>query len=464
METDTEGMSSSGVSAGRGCYTMIERAGVTRNALRGRVAVVSGAGQGIGRETARLLAHLSASVIIAEIGGSGRETEQLIQREGGKALFVQTDISEPASVEHLRRQAHEAYGEVDILVNDAEAFTAKPLLDHSVDEWDRVFAVNLRGAFLAIKAFLPAMLERKQGVVITMESAEGMPYLAPYLASKVGLRSLALSLAQEVGPASGVSVYCFGAGMVETPGGMAAFQRLAPYYGMSLEEFIRQSAPGGHLISAELCATGLAGTILHAGELHGQELDYTVGLSLLGLTLTGERPQEQPPSALSTERIDPDLVGRALTLNRQVEEIIRANIKEYDEQNRFVRPVVKRMFQQGTGLKVEAWLAMAQEMTGQLERAASGAKSASATLDLARVETYLGHVRRMVDYISKQERDARGWIRDPAQLQAALTALRERKETVQGLVVALAEMQQPGKGNAHCEDIVRYRTDPVSRL
>lgn len=124
------------------------------------------------------------------------------------------------------------------------------------------------------------MLERKQGVVITMESAEGMLYLA----SKVGLRSLVLSLAQEVGPASGVSVYCFGAGMVETPGGMAALRQLAPYYSMSLEEFIKQSAPGGHLISAELCASGLVGTILHAGDLHGQELAYTVGLSLLGLS------------------------------------------------------------------------------------------------------------------------------------------------------------------------------------
>ena len=235
---------------------IIERAGISSKALQGKVAVVTGAGQGIGRETARILAHFGASVVIADVNVSGTETEQVIGREGGNALFVQTDIAEQASVEHLHRQARQAYGEVDILVNDAEAFTAKPVLDHAVEEWDRIFAVNLRGAFLGIKAFLPAMLERKQGVIITMESAEGMPYLAPYLASKVGLRSLAFSLAQEVGAESGVAVYCFGAGMVETPGGVAAFQRLAPYYSMSLDEFIRQSAPGGHLISAELCATG----------------------------------------------------------------------------------------------------------------------------------------------------------------------------------------------------------------
>jgi NAD(P)-dependent dehydrogenase (short-subunit alcohol dehydrogenase family) len=447
METNAHGTSEEDVSVRDGCQKMIERAGVSREALRGRVAMVSGAGQGIGRETARLLAHLGAAVVIAEINASGQETEQIIGREGGSALFVQTDISEPASVERLHRQAREAYGEVDILVNDAEAFTAKPLLDHSVEEWDRVFAVNLRGAFLAIKAFLPAMLERRKGVIITMESAEGMPYLTPYLASKVGLRSLALSLAQEVGAESGVAVYCFGAGMVDTPGGMAAFRRLAPYYGMSLGEFIRQSAPGGRLISAELCATGLVGTILHAGELHGQELDYSVGLSLLGLALTGDRLQEQPASAMSGRHIDHELVGRALTLNRQVEEIIHTNIKEYDEQNRFVRPVVKRMFQQGTGLKVEAWLALAQETTSRLERAAADAEAGQVVLDPSWVESYLGHLRQMVDYISKQEGDARGWIRDPAQLQAALAALRERKESVQSLVRVLDEMQQ-GTGSA----------------
>lgn len=172
---------------------------------------------------------------------------------------------------------------------------------------------------------------------------------------------------------------------------------------MSLDEFIRQSAPGGHLISAELCATGLVGTILHAGELGGQEVDYTVGLSLLGLTLTGERPEEEPRPALSSERIAPELAARALGLNRQVEEIVRTNIREYEEQNMLVRPVVKRMFQQGTGLKVEEWLAQAQAMTSRLERAVKDVRAGQMALDLASVESYLDRLRRMVDYITRQE-------------------------------------------------------------
>jgi NAD(P)-dependent dehydrogenase (short-subunit alcohol dehydrogenase family) len=351
-------------------------------------------------------------------------------------------------MEQLHQQTITTLGDVDILVNNAEAFTCKPLLDHTVAEWDRIFAVNLRGAFLGVSAFLPAMLERHKGVIVTMESAEGMPYLAPYLASKVGLRSLAFSLAQELGADAGVWAYCFGAGMVETPGGLAAFHELAPRYGMSLEEFIRQSAPGGHLISAELCATGLVGTILHARQFHGQETDYVAGLALLRLNPSGQRIQDQPQQLIEAGRLTPDLLQSAVALNQEMEAIVRANIQEYDEQNMFVRPVVKRMFQQGTGMKVEEWLAQAQSMTHRIQGLQSAlSDQANGSLDQPSfdsvgLDAYLVALRRMVAYITKQESDARGWMRDPAQLNAALEALHQRGETVRRLLEVLEDVQQ----------------------
>ncbi len=427
---------------------LIEQTDIDRSALRGTVAVVTGAGQGIGREVARLLAFLGSSVVIAERAELGRDTEHAIQAAGGNALFIQTDVADPASMERLHQQTISAFGDVDILVNNAESFTCKPLLDHTVAEWDRIFAVNLRGAFLGVRAFLPAMLKRRKGVIVTMESAEGMPYLAPYLASKVGLRSLAFSLAQELGAEAGVWVYCFGAGMVETPGGLAAFRELAPRYGMSLDEFIRQSAPGGRLISAELCATGLVGAILHAQQFHGQETDYVAGLALLGLSPRGERIQDQPHALIDPERLSPDLLPSAIALNQEMEEIIQANIREYDEQNMFVRPVVKRMFQQGTGIEVEEWLAQAQEMTHRLQglqnalRTQTNGSLGQPSFDRAALDVYLISLRRMAAYITKQESDARGWMRDPAQLSAALDALRQRGETVRRLLDVLENVQQ----------------------
>ncbi|HYM97689.1 MAG TPA: SDR family oxidoreductase, partial [Candidatus Sulfotelmatobacter sp.] len=251
--------------------------------LDGEVALITGAGGGIGREAALALAALGASIAIAEINDSGQATERAIWDRGGQARFFQVDVSDPTAMESLKQQAIARFNRVDIVVNNAVAFYAKPLVDHSIEEWDRVMAVNLRGAFLAAKLFLPAMVAQGHGVFITMQSGDGMPYLAPYFASKVALRSLASSISQELGPQSGVSVFCFGAGMVDTPGIRAAIPRLAPLYGMSEEDFIRQSAPGGALMTADECATGLAGCILHAAQFNGQETAAVAGLQLLGV-------------------------------------------------------------------------------------------------------------------------------------------------------------------------------------
>jgi hypothetical protein len=334
-------------------------------------------------------------------------------------------------MERLRDRVHATFGPVDVFVNNAETTIMKSTVDHTLEEWDRVFAVNLRGAFLSIKLFLPEMLERKRGTIITFESADGMPFMSAYFASKVGLRSLALSLAQEVGDDSGVSVFCFGAGMVDTPTVAIAAQTLSRLYHVTPEEFIAQSAPGGQLISAELCATGLVGAIAHAREFHGQgDVFYLLGLSKLGLD-----PQGQPWPAAAVQPIEPaapaELIDaeradqprqQAIELNRQLEAIVRANQKEYDELSMFQRPIIRRMFQQGTGLKVEDWIASAAQMTGQLE--------SGVPLDPNRMKSYVAQLKRLADFITKQESDARGWIKDQRQLQIALDALAQRKATV----------------------------------
>ncbi|BAS27794.1 SDR family NAD(P)-dependent oxidoreductase [Limnochorda pilosa] len=431
---------------------IIERASVDRTVLQGKVAIVTGAGRGIGRETARILARLGAATVLAELSDEGLEVERLIRSGGGEALFVRTDVSDSESVEHLRDQALRAFGRADVLVNNAAFVTTKPVLEHRLEEWDRVFAVNLRGAFLGVKAFLPGMLERGEGVVVFMESAEGMPYLAPYLASKTGLRSLASSLAQEIGEGCGVAVYGFAPGMVETPGLMDAMRHLAPLYGLSLDGFIRQS--GGQVIPAELCATGLVGTLLHAAEFHGQEADYVAGLAALGLDSDGKpHARLASPEAVAAEvrtgTVEPtshasarvprppadlgDLLHEALALNERMEAIIEENVREYAELTAFQRPIVRRMFLQGTGLKVEEWLARAQEMTQRL-RAALAQEAGTGSPQLPglaprNLAAYADQLRRMCEYVGKQESQARGWIRDPQVLETALRALEERKVT-----------------------------------
>jgi NAD(P)-dependent dehydrogenase (short-subunit alcohol dehydrogenase family) len=412
---------------------LIDNSPINLSTLQNKVAVITGAGQGIGRQTALILAHLGVAVIIAEINQTtGRATEETINGDGGSALFVHTDIADEASMKHMCTQAISRFGKVDIFINNAEAVVFKSMLEHTLDEWDRVFAVNLRSVLIAAKLFLPDMLARKDGVFITMQSSEGMPYLSAYLATKVALRSIALSLAAEVGDESGIAVYCFGPGMVDTPAVQVAARELGPLYHVTPEEFIRSSAPGGVLTSAEVCATGLAGTILFARDFHSQgDVHFLHGLAKLELDVDGEPLQSSvanagAPGKMPLPRAAIDIVA----LNRKMEEIVRGNQQECESLSMFQKPVIKRMFQQGTGLKVEEWIARAEAMTRTLEAGTDTPEMRA---------SYLALVQQMIAYITKQESDARGWIKNPQQLQAALDALAERKSTTQALADALTE-------------------------
>ena len=214
---------------------------------------------------------------------------------------------------------------------------------------------------------------------------------------------------------------------------MEAFRQLASRYGMSLDEFLQKT--GVPLVSAELCATGLVGTILSAPEFQGQETGYAAGLSILGLTPAGER-EDLSRAADTIAPVSSELLNQAIILNRQLEAILQANIKEQDEQSMFVRPVIKRMFQQGTGMTATEWLDQAQGMTNHLDRQSRQ----HATLTESRVTTYIAQLQRLAEYIKKQEGDARGWIKDPEKLKEALEALHAREETVRKQVSLLTEM------------------------
>jgi NAD(P)-dependent dehydrogenase (short-subunit alcohol dehydrogenase family) len=403
--------------------------------FEGKVAVVTGAGQGIGREAARALARHGASVVVAEIRDTGSQTAALIREEGGRALFVRTDVSDPASVEALRVAALGAFGRVDILVNNACTYVIKPVLETGVDEWDRVFAVNLRGTFLATRAFLPGMLERHDGVVLTFESAEGMPFLASYMASKVGLRSLATSLAAEVGEDSGVAVFCFGAGMVETPGGVQAFRAIAPLLGTTYEEFIRNSFGG--LITPEACALGMVGTILNAREYHGGEADFFAGLQKLGRDREG-KPVGENPSAPPAARPAPPRAAAGLPEALAAGGRLVAHADEMAEEVHrlpvYARPIVRRMFHTAVGVKIDEWPDQARALVAALERGPMNASAAAG---------HLARLDKLLVYLRKQEKDAPGWVKDAEMLEAALKALADRIDAAQRTRDGLARVAAP---------------------
>jgi len=175
--------------------------------LAERVVIVTGGGLGIGRAFSHALAREGARVVIADIDlDAAEQTAEGIAGEGGVAVAIRTDVSEPAQAAAMASAAIERFGRIDGLVNNAALFTALPLRDLEeidVAEWDRVMAVNLRGPFLCARAVLPEMKRRGSGKIVNVSSAsilKGNARRVHYVTSKAGLIGLTRSLARACGP------------------------------------------------------------------------------------------------------------------------------------------------------------------------------------------------------------------------------------------------------------------------
>ncbi len=182
--------------------------------LDGRIAIVTGGGHGIGKAYCQGLAAQGAAVVVAEIDGDAAErTAAELRDSGARAVEVQTDVSDERSTQRMAERALSAFGRIDVLVNNAAVFATipisrVPLEQLSVEEWDKVMAVNLRGIFLACKAVLPAMKQQGNGKIINISSGtalSGSPSRIHYVTSKGGVLSFTRTLAREVG-GSGITV------------------------------------------------------------------------------------------------------------------------------------------------------------------------------------------------------------------------------------------------------------------
>jgi NAD(P)-dependent dehydrogenase (short-subunit alcohol dehydrogenase family) len=185
--------------------------------LAGKVALVTGAGSGIGRAISIRFAREGASVAAAS--RTLESVEETAQLAGGETLALQADVSDEASVGVMVEKTLARFGRIDILVNNAGIGTTKSILECEPEEWDRVFAVNVRGVYLSTRAVLPGMLAQGEGVIINIASALGLvgvPKRAAYCASKGAVITLTKQVATEYA-GQGVRCNCICPGTVDSP-------------------------------------------------------------------------------------------------------------------------------------------------------------------------------------------------------------------------------------------------------
>ena len=169
--------------------------------LTGKVAIVTGAGRGLGRAMAHGLARAGAAVTVAARTASELDSfVDEVKAAGGQALACPTDITDEASVERMVDATVETFGRIDVLVNNSGIVASTPLIDQSADEWDRVVATNLRGTFLATKAVGRHLVAQGSGKVVNIASnfaLQGVANHAAYSASKAGVIAFTRSMAIE---------------------------------------------------------------------------------------------------------------------------------------------------------------------------------------------------------------------------------------------------------------------------
>jgi meso-butanediol dehydrogenase / (S,S)-butanediol dehydrogenase / diacetyl reductase len=201
--------------------------------------IVTGGGSGIGRAVSKRFAVEGAAVVVADVIAPRAETVvEEIRADGGKAIAQQADVTVHLDVAAMTESAIEAFGRVDVLVNNAGFGDADDLLEIDESTWDREVALNLKATFLCAKAVLPGMIERGSGVIVNIASVNGIAFFAnePYSAAKAGMINLTQSIAVRYGH-HGIRANAIAPGTIRSPlwderirKEPAIFERLVKWY------------------------------------------------------------------------------------------------------------------------------------------------------------------------------------------------------------------------------------------
>ena len=394
------------------------------DALSGRVALVTGAGGGIGFEAARALIWLGARVVIAEIDRrSGQAAEERLNREfgAGKALFVHTDVGDEREVENLVRKAERAFDRVDVVINNATIAPLGPVKEVPIRNWDDSYRVNLRGPVLLARAFLPGMLARGYGVFVCVSST-GTGYMGAYETFKAAQVHLATTLEAEL-EGTGVVAFTIGPGFAPTQTAAGAIPRLAALMGESTEALTALLAD--HTIPVEAAGAGFAAAVALAERYRGQEIASIAALIDAGIEVPEAGQNEGGP------KLDAQTLAQIAALAGEARATLAEQSAGWAERSLFERQWLIRTFRQKAGKPVEAWL----ETLEQLEaRAAAG--------DAAGVAALHPPLEGLAVYYRHLGEAAKGYVKDPTQREEQLRIVCGWQEAVERLA-ALLETGSP---------------------
>lgn len=247
--------------------------------LVGKVAIVTGSGQGIGRAIALKLAQKGADVAVADIiEETAEKVAEEVRSKGRKSIAIKTDITDMEQVTAMSGKVLDEFGSIDILVNNAGWDRAMPFIETTPDFWEKVWAINLKGPVQVTRSVLDHMIEKKSGKIINISSDAGRVGSSGetvYASAKGGIIAFTKSLAREMAR-YGINVNCVCPGPTDTP----LFQQLG---GEKLKEALIKAIPFRRLAKPEEIAGAVAFFASpDADYITGQVLSVSGGLTMVG--------------------------------------------------------------------------------------------------------------------------------------------------------------------------------------
>jgi NAD(P)-dependent dehydrogenase (short-subunit alcohol dehydrogenase family) len=377
---------------------IIEELKISRDLIKNKVAIITGAGGGIGLETAKSLLSLNAKVVIAEfdqykVDYARSELEQNFNKT--EFLVQKTDIGDASSVAELKDIVLKRFGKVDIIINNATVAPLGYVWEIPLEDWDHSYAVNLRGPVLMAKAFIPDMKKRKSGAFICVSST-GTTFLGAYETYKAAQVHLANTLADEL-EGTGVNALTIGPGLVMTETASRSVEIIAPRMGLSLDQFYELNKNA--MISVEEAGAGFALAAVFAEKYRGQEIS-----SMQTLTDAGYRFDtmdiSQDNSSVNQEE--------ANILMEKVYQTLKDQSDGWKQRSLFERQWIIRDFKKFAGQPIENWLAWLMEK--------KTAGNFISDKDIDSLET-------LASYYRHQEELAKGYEKDKQKLSESINQI-----------------------------------------
>lgn len=379
-----------------------------KTALTGNTVLLTGAGGGIGRETALAFAALGAFVLLTDIDRvrGERATAAVNLRFPQAAHFLHADLSDKEAVAALCEKVLAQYGCPDILFHNAAVVVTGQVGAVPFQAWEHSYAVNLRAPILLTSSFLPHMRKRDRGCVVFVSSSGAAPYLNAYEVFKTAQGEFSSGLAAEL-EGTHIYTYTIAPGLVRTQTAEESIQAVAAHMGLSPEAFYREQA--AHTLSPQEAGQGFALSTLSASTYHGQEIS---SLQALHECLGTGRDRTTPP-ATETPALPPALLMRIF-------DTFQAQYHGWLQRNLFERQWVLRDFKKRVGLPAEAVDNTLQTARNTLERGESPTLSPAL---FAKLQAYWQHQYTLLQSFEKDpdQREAYGrqiqaWIADLQQL------------------------------------------------